>query len=116
MESMRLPSAQPRSWQQLLFHWPSRGILLAFGMPSLMLILSLALAVSSFAQSHVSKSAGNRLVHLEDPSPFYPHRDFPKLITPQWVGEDSVEAVVTLGIDDMRGAAKYEQFLRPILE
>ena len=59
-------------------------------------------------QTHVSKSPANRLAHLDDPSPFYPHRDFPKLITPQWVGEEGVEAVVTLGIDDMRAAAGYE--------
>ena len=31
---------------------------------------------------------------------------FPKLITPQWVGEDGVEAVVVLAIDDMRGHEK----------
>ncbi|SVC43905.1 uncharacterized protein METZ01_LOCUS296759, partial [marine metagenome] len=78
--------------------------------------LLLLLALPAFAQTHVPSSPGNRLVHLEDPSPFYPHLDLPRLITPQWVGEDGVEAVVTLGIDDMRGAAKYEQFLRPILE
>ena len=71
---------------------------------------------AAFGQTHVSKSPANRLVHLDDPSPFYPHRDFPKLITPQWVGEEGVEAVVTLGIDDMRAAAGYEKFLRPILE
>ena len=42
-------------------------------------------------------------------------RTFPKLITPQWVGEDGVEAVVILAIDDMRGHEKWETFLRPIL-
>jgi len=80
------------------------------------MILLLALAIPAFAQTHVPKSPANRLVYLDDPSPFYPHRDFPKLITPQWVGEAGVEAVVTLGIDDMRAAAGYEKFLRPILE
>ena len=78
--------------------------------------LLLSLTVSSISQTHVPKSPGNRLVHLDDPNPFYPHRDFPKLITPQWVGEDGVVAVVTLGIDDMSDAVKYERFLRPILE
>ncbi len=82
----------------------------------LLLLLLFALALPAFAQTHVSKSPANRLTYLDDPSPFYPHRDFPKLITPQWVGEDGVEAVVTLGIDDMRAAAGYEKFLRPILE
>src|SRR5882724_1507917 len=59
---------------------------------------------------------GNRLAYLDGPlDPYYPHRDFPKLITPQWVGEEGVECVVTLAIDDMRESAKYEAFLRPIL-
>lgn len=48
--------------------------------------------------------------------PYYPHADFPKLITPQWVGEEGVEAVVTLGIDDMRDPNAYEAYLRPILD
>ena len=39
-----------------------------------------------------------------------------KLTTPQWVGEPDVDAVVILSIDDMRDTAKYEAFLRPILE
>ncbi|SVD11376.1 uncharacterized protein METZ01_LOCUS364230, partial [marine metagenome] len=85
-------------------------------MPLRLLGLWLALALSALAQTHIPKSPGNRLVHLDDPSPFYPHLDFPRLTTPQWVGEEGVEAVVTLGIDDMRATAKYEQFLRPILE
>ena len=47
--------------------------------------------------------------------PWYPDKDFPKLTTPQWVSEADVEAVVVLAIDDMRDTAKYEQYLRPIL-
>src|SRR6267154_2478200 len=58
---------------------------------------------------------GNRLTYLDENNPWYPHRDFPKLITPQWVGEEGVECVVILAIDDMREPAKYEAFLRPIL-
>ena len=58
---------------------------------------------------------GNRLAYLDECNPWYPHKDFPKLITPQWVGEEGVEAVIVLGIDDMRDPAKYEQYLRPIL-
>ncbi len=45
---------------------------------------------------------GNRLTYLDENNPYYVHRDFPKLITPQWVGEEGVEAVVILSIDDMR--------------
>src|SRR5687768_1228104 len=60
---------------------------------------------------------GNRLAYLDGPlNPYYPHRNFPKLITPQWVGEEGVDCVVTLAIDDMRDTAKYEAFLRPILD
>ncbi len=58
----------------------------------------------------------NRLAYLDELNPWYPHRDFPKLTTPQWVGEEGVEAVVILGIDDMRGHEKWEAYLRPILE
>lgn len=56
------------------------------------------------------------LAALDEDDPFYVHRDFPKLITPQWVGEEGVEAVVVLAIDDMREHAKYETYLRPVLE
>jgi len=59
---------------------------------------------------------GNRLAYLDSDDPFYVGRDFPKLITPQWVGEEGVDAVVVLSIDDMRETPKYEAMLRPILE
>ena len=58
----------------------------------------------------------NRLTYLDESDPYYVHRKFPKLVTPQWVGEDGVEAVVVLAIDDMRGHDKWEAYLRPILE
>jgi putative membrane-bound dehydrogenase-like protein len=61
-------------------------------------------------------AADNRLTYLDDVDPYYVSRTFPKLVTPQWVGEDGVEAVVILAIDDMRGHEKWEAFLRPILE
>lgn len=61
--------------------------------------------------------AANRLVYLDEPShPVYPSQAHPKLVTPQWVGDDGVEVVVTFGIDDMSGHQNYERFLRPILE
>ncbi len=52
---------------------------------------------------------------VDDADPYYPHRDFPKLTTPMWVGEPGVEAVVVLAIDDMRNTPGYERYLRPIL-
>jgi hypothetical protein len=59
---------------------------------------------------------GNRLTYLDDfCNPYYVGLEMPKLTTPQWVGELGVEAVVTLGIDDMSDPDKYEAFLRPIL-
>jgi putative membrane-bound dehydrogenase-like protein len=59
----------------------------------------------------------NRLTYLDEfCDPYYPHLQFPKLTTPQWVGEPGVECVVVLAIDDMRDPAKYEEFLRPILD
>ena len=48
--------------------------------------------------------------------PYWPGLDQPKLITPQWIGEEGVKAVVILSIDDMSDTGKYERFLRPILD
>ncbi len=67
------------------------------------------------AASPLAAADANGLTHLDGSNPYYVGRDFPKLITPQWVGEDGVEAVVILGIDDMRESKKYEAYLRPIL-
>ncbi len=66
--------------------------------------------------SLVHAGDGNRLTYLDENDPYYVSRTFPRLITPQWIGEDGVEAVVILAIDDMRDPEKYEQFLRPILQ
>ncbi|OAI54894.1 hypothetical protein AYO44_14035 [Planctomycetaceae bacterium SCGC AG-212-F19] len=63
----------------------------------------------------VRAADGNRLTYLDDNDLYCVGRTFPKLITPQWVGEEGVEAVVILGIDDMKDSKKYEDFLRPIL-
>src|SRR3977135_3385373 len=74
-------------------------------------------AVVTPALAHPSPKTpdGNRLAYLDELDPYYPHTKFPKLITPQWVGEPEVDAVVILAIDDMRDPKKYETFLRPIL-
>jgi len=65
---------------------------------------------------------GNRLTYLDESDPYYVGRNFARLVTPQWMGEEGVEAVVVLGIDDLRdttpqplSVGKYEAFLRPIL-
>ncbi|GIW86912.1 MAG: hypothetical protein KatS3mg108_1236 [Isosphaeraceae bacterium] len=64
------------------------------------------------------QSPSRSLTYLDDPTnPYYVHRDFPKLITPMWVGEPGIEAVVILAIDDMQAdTTPYERFLGPIVE
>ncbi|HZV07176.1 MAG TPA: PVC-type heme-binding CxxCH protein [Gemmataceae bacterium] len=74
--------------------------------------LGLVLLISSSARAGDS----NRLTYLDENDPYYVSRTFPRLITPQWVGEEGVEAVVVLAIDDMREPEKYEKFLRPVLQ
>lgn len=55
------------------------------------------------------------LFSLDQSNPWYPDVNFPALKTPAWVDEAGVECVVVLAIDDMRDSAKYEHYLRPIL-
>lgn len=79
-------------------------------------IFVVCVAVFSLAEPSFAGD-GNRLTYLDDPAnPYYVGRDFPKLTTPLWVGEEGVEAVVVLAIDDMRGHERWEAYLRPILE
>ncbi|MDQ6630534.1 MAG: VCBS repeat-containing protein [Verrucomicrobiota bacterium] len=93
-------------WRIELCRWARR----------LLTILFFALfADRSFAETTNFLDA-NRLTYLDSADPFYPNLNFPKLITPQWIGEPEVEAVVVLAIDDMNGTEPYEKFLRPILE
>ncbi len=80
---------------------------------SLKLCLGLLLAL--LPALTVCAADGNRLAYLDENNPYYPHANFPKLTTPQWVGEEGVEAVVVFAIDDMRDTQKYEDYLRPIL-
>jgi putative membrane-bound dehydrogenase-like protein len=68
----------------------------------------------AFAPTTLAADA-NRLTYLDAADPFYVGAHFPKLTTPQWVGDPNVEVVVTLGIDDLSQTARYEEFLRPIL-
>ena len=64
-----------------------------------------------------AKEAGNRLAYLDGPcDPYYVGRDTAKLITPQWIGEEGVEAVIVLAINDLGDPVQYEAFLRPIFE
>src|SRR5436190_6937281 len=72
------------------------------------------LLVALFALANAAQAGP--LIDLDARSPYYPGLKHPKLITPQWVGEEGVDAVVILAVDDMRDHRKYETFLRPILE
>jgi putative membrane-bound dehydrogenase-like protein len=77
---------------------------------------TLLFALLILTPASVVAGDGNRLAYLDELNLYYPSRKFPRLVTPQWVGEDGVEAVVVLAIDDMRGHKKWETFLRPILQ
>ena len=48
--------------------------------------------------------------------PYAPGADAPRLLTPQWVGEAGVDAVIVLSIDDLRAPEPYQRFLHTILE
>jgi putative membrane-bound dehydrogenase-like protein len=78
-------------------------------MKHLVPILLISLACASQAR------AGNDFTYLDENNPYWVSRQSPRLTTPQWLGEEGVEAVVLLSIDDMRGHEKYENYLRPIL-
>src|SRR5262249_45742072 len=76
------------------------------------LLLALPLAVVSLAADRPDRELA---ASYDKYQPYYVGVDYPKFTTPQWVGEEGVEAVVVLAIDDMRESARYEAFLRPIL-
>src|SRR5438874_135379 len=84
---------------------------------ALLIGTALLLSCSLFAQSSNSTwTNGNRLVYLDESDPFYPGPKFPKLTTPQWIGEPGVDAAVVFAIDDMREPPKYETYIRPIVD
>lgn len=60
---------------------------------------------------------GNRLAWIDDfANPYYVGLDAPRLVTPQWVDQEDVEAVLVLSVDDMRSTTRYEKYLRPIIQ
>ena len=80
------------------------------------LVLTLLVYCTALVSGSAASSTANRLTYLDDSDPFYVGLQFPKLTTPQWVGEPGVETVVILAVDDMTESKNYEVFLRPILE
>ena len=78
-------------------------------------LIATCLCLGALGPTVCHAADANRLAHLDGNDPFYVSRAFPKLTTPQWVGEDGVEAVAILSIDDMREIDRWENYLRPIL-
>ncbi len=83
---------------------------------------------SGLAAGEQGRRVGSRFVYLDEQNPYYPNYAFPKLTTPMWVGEQGVDAVVLLTIDDMGRATPvgsvpgyvkppdvYQQFLLPLV-
>ncbi len=69
---------------------------------------------------------GSRFAYLDERDPYYPHAGFPRLTTPMWIGEEGVDAVILLSIDDMGGPPfrprydvspeAFARFLTPLVE
>ena len=75
----------------------------------------LAILVSAILQGP-SHTEGNRHASLQTDTPYAVGLPSAKLVTPQWIGEEGVDAAIVLTIDDMSQPERYEQFLRPILD
>ncbi|WP_298863443.1 PVC-type heme-binding CxxCH protein [uncultured Gimesia sp.] len=86
------------------------------GLVSGLLPLIFLVLLSPLVAAEKNLKSGNRLVYLDQDDPYYVSQNFPKLVTPQWVGDTQVKAVCVFAIDDMRDIKKYEAYLRPILE
>ena len=66
----------------------------------------------------VQSSEANRLAHLDEPNnPWQVNIRSAKLITPQWIGEEGIQGVAVLAIDDMSGDGQnFRDYLTPIIE
>ena len=74
---------------------------------------SIVLSLAGIARA----ADGNRLAYLDQFSdPYYVGLQTAKLTTPQWIGEEGIETAIVLSIDDLGDTARYEAFLRPILD
>ena len=90
-------------------------ILLALGLVSALGLVALYSHLGSKAKPFVS---------VPDPdayrdqftNPYWPSITSPKLTTPQWIGEDGIDAAAVLSIDDMREIEPYQSFIEPILQ
>jgi hypothetical protein len=79
-------------------------------MPRFFACLTMALLLPAAALA----ADGNRLTYLDDFSnPYWVGLKMAKLVTPQWVGEPGVEAVVVMSADDLREPERFEKHFRP---
>lgn len=92
------------------------GRMVILPVPQMKLFSLFLFAGAALLQAQAAAPDGNRFSYLQDGGPFYPHTGLAKLITPQWVGEDGVDAVVILSIDDLRETHKWEAYVRPVNE
>ena len=76
------------------------------------------LVASFFTYDVRANERANRLTYLNSDSPYYVSGDFPKITTPMWVGEEDVELVVLLSVDDLglQTIDHFERSLRPTLD
>ena len=91
----------------------------------LLMVLSVACCLTE-GQLSGEERVGSRFAYLDQLDPYYPHPDFPKLTTPMWIGEEGVDAVILLSVDDMGGPPfqprydvspeAFERFLTPLIQ
>ena len=76
-------------------------------------LLALSLVVAADAGD---AGVGNRLTYLDEfCDPYCVGLDSARLTTPQWVGDDGVEAVVVLANDDLKELGGHAKYFRPIM-
>lgn len=115
-------TSQVRCWNRPVANWQRFNGRCRFKIGSVVALPFVVVCIAALSHSPAAgappgkKVDGGRLTYLDELNPYYASQSFPKLTTPQWVGEKDVEAVVTLAIDDMREPSKYEAYLRPILQ
>lgn len=93
---------------------PHNDVMLSY--PAKRAIRILEWAILMVVAVGVSPRILAELAYLHETDPYHVGLHFPKLTTPQWVGEPGVEAVIVLAIDDMREPSRFEEYLRPIVD
>ena len=81
------------------------------------MLTSATILAISLVMAGDAGDTGNRLTYLDEfCDPYHVGLDSAKLTTPQWVGDDGVEAVIVLANDDLRDLAHHEKYIRPIMQ